>query len=82
MKEWIFTGDIDFNGDYVITDGLEHSNIVALVEDKDNAKLIAVAPELLEVCKEALKELLNKGYFEGGGIPFILKQAIDKAEGK
>lgn len=53
--------------------------------DMDNARLIASAPELLEVCKQALKALKDYeiGYPEFNRATLdSLKQAIAKAEGR
>lgn len=47
--------------------------------DKDNARLIAAAPELLEACKLALGQLAHPLNYD---VLDVLEKAIAKAEGK
>ena len=49
-------------------------------EQEANARLIASAPELLEACKEALKEFNEMGYTPNYA-DNMLREAIAKAEG-
>ena len=82
MKKWDSILEID--GSFWI---MEDKKIIAVVKkrygNRANANLIASAPELLEACKEAVKEITRQ---DGGGdyVSAVswLNNAIKKAEVK
>ena len=47
-----------------------------------NARLIAAAPDMLEVLKQALIPLVDAGFRDAGYIVPLLRKVIAKAEGK
>ena len=87
---WTVGGDEvnveDEDGDFVATT-LKYDEAVGTQQDYDNAKLIAAAPELLAACHLALdyfNETRNGREWRdnGGEEPGVLRDAINKAEGK
>jgi hypothetical protein len=50
-------------------------------EARNNARIIAAAPDLLEAANSALKLLRGSGFTESTGAVIQLKAAIAKAEG-
>jgi len=67
----------DKNGSKSLKAGFRPS----LLESKNNAQLIAAAPDLYDACVEA-RVVLGNHFVDGDYIMVALKKAIAKAEGK
>lgn len=81
-RRWVISSNIYSKPN--ITDGRDSvAQVFGNTEEeaKANGHLIIAAPELLKVCKEALKRVDELGG-ERGRVSKLIEQAIAKAEGK
>lgn len=62
-------------------DNTSSAGLIAETFNRENARLIAAAPELLEACKAALAEAEERDEDLGANCWPELKAAIEKAEG-